>query len=38
MNPVFITSNDVIQEVITLAVVPFQKTGADLQGVAFMIC
>jgi len=34
INPVFITSDDVIQEVITIAAVPFQKTGADVLAFA----
>jgi len=34
MNPVFIINDEVIQEVITLVVVPFQKTGADVLAVA----
>jgi hypothetical protein len=37
MNPDFVTSDNVIQEVITFAVVMFQKTGANVQAVAFMI-
>jgi hypothetical protein len=37
MNPDFVTSDEVIQEVIILAVVLFQKTGANVQAVASMI-
>jgi hypothetical protein len=35
MNLGFITSDDVIQEVTSFAVVPFQKTVADVLAVAF---
>ena len=37
MNPGFIPSDDAIQEVIAFAIVPFQKTGADVLAVALML-
>ena len=37
MNPGFIPSDDVIQEVISFTIAPLQKTGADVLAVALML-
>ena len=37
MNPVFIPSDDAIQEVIAFTIVLLQKTGADVLAVALML-
>ena len=37
MNPGFIPSDDVIQEVIAFMTVPLQKTGADVLAVSLML-
>ena len=37
MNLGFIPSDDTIQEVIALTIVPLQKTGADVLAVALML-
>ena len=37
MNPGFIPSGDVIQEVIAFTTVPLQKTGAHVLAVALML-
>jgi hypothetical protein len=37
MNPGFIPSDDVIQEVITFTTVPLQKMEADVQVLAFLL-